>query len=187
MTVPLRLPLRGEERGVFCKPLGCFFPAVFASRYAVAPEHIGQFPGKVIEGIGTYYGINPRSDAAQCRKIRGLPADAEYSLLIRRHATPDAARAYLAGATDVLTAPETYRCFEPVRFTDDGIFTMVQIPTKATWDGPTIVHIADYPSERYDGPEFWIFGLDQDGVGRMLDTGWSSSEPEEASVFSPRP
>lgn len=82
--------------------------------------------------------------------------DADWSLLVRHHATQESAEGYGIAVVDDLNFDET-RCDSAVQ-TVDGWFTLLKIPTKESWLGPCLVYIAERP----DG-ERWRIRVAPDG------------------------
>jgi hypothetical protein len=98
--------------------------------------------------------------------VQSLSFDDQYSLVVRWHASIDAADAYLSALRDMDIAERS----DVISQTDRGHFTLVQRSTKSNWPSPMIFYVAECSPRTKPGKTgYWERSISV--TGHLYETG----------------
>lgn len=163
-ALPDPLPV---EKGIFCPPLGLYFPSVLKVVQTVTEEDLDllQIPqnirGEVALGQATRYHLGGYRLIGSLDVTPIICVDQEHSCsyILRHHASQHEAGAYVQGSND--------RAVERCEITsfEGAWFTFAPVQTKKHWPTPMVYYTAEYPdpTEPYLGIGFWEVAFDVHG------------------------
>jgi hypothetical protein len=143
----VRLSITSGQFGtVYCPELNLRFPTVYRIVQSMTREQLDE---SGLPDEKPFAGMNHYELTEECRicyggtsqrtAIRTLdPRIDSVSLVIRCHASREAALAYLVAVEDY--SGDDYDMANRWYSTEDGIFTLIIRPTKPSWPGPLIIY-----------------------------------------------
>ena len=166
VTAPNIVPFPIHEAstgGVLCHPLGVRFPKLYKATAVLTAEHIADFglqdDPDIQPGTYHYYTLekaeNIVGDVTWETVTYLLPEEHRDSLVIRLHETLEHAYGYSEAADDRFIGNDEREVDKTVFRTEEGIFTMIRIPTLPSWPGPVVIHLAKVPSDYPLGWDYW--------------------------------
>lgn len=178
----VQFPVRRARRGgVFCEPLGIFFPALLRQVVTATAEDLKtvglEDDPDVAPGTWTYYALGEANQAIGTSVLTEVncinPDDRIESIVIRHHPSLEHAHGYLDACGDKFLADETGDDFDEtgddfdgsgIFETDEAIFTITPIATNSSWPGPLVFNLAEVPADNIAGRSSWAHIVAPGGV-----------------------
>lgn len=156
---------RARRGGVFCKPLGIYFPALLRQVVTTTAEDLEAFglesDPEVKPGTWINYALgeaDPTIGTSVLTEVNCINLDDQAeSIVIRHHPTLEHAEGYLEACGDMFIADESGDDIDGsgIFETEDGIFTIAPIATKSSWPGPLVFYLAIVPAANITGYDYW--------------------------------
>jgi hypothetical protein len=166
VTNIIQFPVKQVRRGtVRCAPLGIHFPALVRQLVTTTADHLAPLEGVLGEipepGIWVTYDLGEPSAVIGETALEEVtyirPGDQADSIVIRHHRSFEHALGYLEASGDFHLFKDEDEDVDGSGLyqSDEGIFTMATVPTRTTWPGPLVFHVAVVPTNNVFGEDSW--------------------------------
>ncbi|MGY5812039.1 hypothetical protein ACXHXG_30605 [Rhizobium sp. LEGMi198b] len=167
MTNIVYVDFAKRTKGLYSDKLALHFPPLYrilSSATADELQAIGMMDVSPFSECVDYT-INDNIDVfGEYRRdiVRGVDANFPRSLVIRHHAGKHSALDYLHGAED-----GGARANDIVVQTDEGFFTLIEIPTRSSFGGPMVFYGGWYETNNIIGQDYWEIAIDHNGEEKV--------------------